>query len=74
MPVGFRGRGSSRSTSRSAPGKPVTRIELTLAGREALEAHARHLLAVLQPRFEGQPADEVAVPTASADAADEWVD
>jgi DNA-binding MarR family transcriptional regulator len=55
-------------------GKPVTRLELTLAGREALEAHARHLFAVLQPRFEPQPADEVPVSTASAAAADEWVD
>ena len=29
-------------------GKPVTRMELTTAGRAALEAHARHLLAVLE--------------------------
>jgi DNA-binding MarR family transcriptional regulator len=55
-------------------GKPVTRLELTLAGREALEAHARDLLAVLQPASHVQPAEEAPIAASSDDAGDEWVD
>ena len=53
-------------------GKPVTRLELTIAGREALEAHARHLLSVLQPASADAPVEEPA-PTESTDAAEDWV-
>jgi DNA-binding MarR family transcriptional regulator len=55
-------------------GKPVTRLELTLAGREALEAHARDLLAVLQPTSHVQPAEEAPIAASTDDAGDEWVD
>ncbi len=54
-------------------GKPVTRMELTVAGREALEAHARHLLAALEPVATG-PAEDEPVATDSEDARDDWVD
>jgi DNA-binding MarR family transcriptional regulator len=54
-------------------GKPVTSLELTPAGREALEAHARHLLAALQPL--GSDAREAEPLVTTADGADDdWVD
>ena len=57
-------------------GKPVTSLELTAAGREALESHARHLLAALQtPASSPVVASEPPAIAASAeDAADDWVD
>src|SRR5688500_18042705 len=53
-------------------GKPLTCLGLTIAGRSALEAHARHVLAVLQ----GVPQDPPESPAAPAqpDADDDWVD
>ena len=56
-------------------GRPVTSLELTVAGRDALEHHARSLLAVLnrgedRPEIAPAPAAAVAV----ADADDDWVD
>lgn len=54
-------------------GKPVTRLELTTAGREALEAHAHHLMAVLQPATAAPVVDEQ--PAGPIDGADDdWVD
>lgn len=53
-------------------GKPVTSLELTVAGRAALEAHARQLLAVLHP-MDGTPILDES-PVAIDDTADEWVD
>lgn len=52
-------------------GKPVTSLELTRAGRHALEAHVHHLLAALQP---ATPAAEEQPLATSADATDDWVD
>jgi DNA-binding MarR family transcriptional regulator len=58
-------------------GKPVTSLELTTAGREALETHARQLLAVLHP-VENSATVEVEEaaprPVTASDADDEWVD
>ena len=54
-------------------GKPVTSMQLTTAGREALEAHARHLLAALS----AAPAQALRAPQpASVEdvADDDWVD
>ena len=63
-------------------GKPVTSLELTVAGRAALENHARHLFAVL----EAPPASVVAEPSLvpvselrtpidpNESAEDDWVD
>jgi DNA-binding MarR family transcriptional regulator len=58
-------------------GKPLTRLELTIAGRCALEAHARHLLAVLDrvptpPPEAAKPAASDALAETNAD--DDWVD
>ena len=59
-------------------GKPVTRMELTVAGRAALEAHANQVLAVLQPRDTRADAPPVAPvtppPQTAEDDHDEWVD
>ncbi len=53
-------------------GKPVTSMQLTTAGRDALEAHARHVMAALQPAAAHA---EHAVATADAqDRDDDWVD
>ncbi len=53
-------------------GKPVTSMQLTFAGREALEAHARELIAALKPAEPSAPDQE---PLAeSPDHADDWVD
>jgi DNA-binding MarR family transcriptional regulator len=52
-------------------GKPITNMELTVAGRAALESHARHLLSVLEH------ATTVAVatgPTDDDEDADDWID
>ena len=65
-------------------GKPVTSLELTVAGRAALENHARHLLAVLEaPPASAVAAERTTVPVSdirspidpieSADD-DDWVD
>jgi len=54
-------------------GKPVTRMELTVAGREALEAHARCVLAALEPVATGPIEDEPG-PADTEDARDDWVD
>ena len=58
-------------------GKPVTTFALTRAGREALESHARDLLAALAGPA-GAPAEDfppAAPPYAAApDADDEWID
>jgi DNA-binding MarR family transcriptional regulator len=51
-------------------GRPVTSLELTLAGRDALEQHARSLLAALDRVESADPIE----PTAAADANDDWVD
>jgi DNA-binding MarR family transcriptional regulator len=58
--------------------KPVTHVRLTAVGRDALERHARELLAVLgmesvrsaAPTFNSAVPAEVAV----ADAEDDWID
>jgi DNA-binding MarR family transcriptional regulator len=58
--------------------KPVTHVRLTSVGRDALERHARELLAVLgmesvrsaTPAFVSAAPAEVAV----ADAEDDWID
>jgi DNA-binding MarR family transcriptional regulator len=55
-------------------GKPVTSLELTVAGREALESHARHLNAVLQARSASPVAPEAVAVTSAEDVADDWVD
>lgn len=56
-------------------GKPVTSLELTVAGREALEAHAHHLLAVLHPPTTATHAIEAEPPPTTGDAEDDdWVD
>lgn len=54
-------------------GKPVTRLELTTAGREALEAHAHHLLSVLRPVTVAPAVDEQPIETFEG-ADDDWVD
>ena len=59
--------------------KPVTTLELTLAGREALERHARGLLAVLDRHRALAPVGAGASATFAATAArepegDDWVD
>ena len=55
-------------------GRPVTSLELTVAGRDALEHHARTLLAVLN-RSTSTPEPTVALAAPHADDADEdWVD
>ena len=57
-------------------GRPVTSLELTAAGRDALELHARTLLSVLN----GAAPDEAAAPAAvqvletDHDDDDDWVD
>jgi len=53
-------------------GKPVTSLELTVAGREALEAHARQLMAALQPPSDAQPTEDQ--PQSIPSAPDDWVD
>jgi DNA-binding MarR family transcriptional regulator len=62
-------------------GKPVTSLELTVAGRAALEHHARHLLAVLEAPPASAAAEPSSVPQRDAHAhmepeesADDWVD
>jgi DNA-binding MarR family transcriptional regulator len=53
-------------------GKPVTSYTLTRTGREALEQHARHLLAAV-----GSPAEAEPVPAAVVELPeerDDWVD
>jgi DNA-binding MarR family transcriptional regulator len=55
-------------------GKPVTSLALTVAGREALETHARHLMAALQPSPPAKRVEEQPVAVGAQDAADEWVD
>ena len=56
-------------------GKPVTSLELTAAGREALESHARHLLAALQPPPPSQAVpSEPDIAASAEDVADDWVD
>ena len=55
-------------------GKPVTSLELTTAGREALESHARHLNAVLQVPSTPSVAGEAVAVTSAEDVADDWVD
>src|SRR5687768_1282077 len=53
-------------------GRPVTSMELTVAGRDALEQHARSLLAALEPTV---PEDRVPVAIVATDEAqDDWVD
>lgn len=52
-------------------GKPVTRLDLTPTGREALESHARGVLAALST----EPAPDIAQELEeSIEPADEWVD
>jgi DNA-binding MarR family transcriptional regulator len=55
--------------------RPVTTLELTLAGRDALEQHARRLLSVLSRASENEKPPSLA-PPAVPDAVedDEWVD
>ena len=55
--------------------RPVTTLELTLAGRDALEQHARRLLSVLSRTTETEEPAPV-TPAAHGAAADddEWVD
>ena len=53
-------------------GRPVTSLELTVAGRDALEAHARALLAVLDPSESARI--EVSTVADVGDADDDWVD
>ncbi|MGB7158504.1 MAG: transcriptional regulator [Tepidisphaeraceae bacterium] len=57
-------------------GKPVTSLELTIAGREALEAHAQHLMSILHPITPHAAEDVMDEPVATApdDPADDWVD
>ena len=58
-------------------GKPVTSMELTIAGREAREAHARDLLAALQPEAAvpaGAAPEPSAQGVATQGADDFWVD
>jgi DNA-binding MarR family transcriptional regulator len=52
-------------------GKPVTRLELTPTGREALESHAHGVLAALNTQSSSETTRE---PEESIDAVDEWVD
>ena len=53
-------------------GRPVTSLELTVAGRNALEAHARSVLAALNAIT---PPEQAAVATATNDNEDDdWVD
>ncbi|HEV2294558.1 MAG TPA: transcriptional regulator [Tepidisphaeraceae bacterium] len=54
-------------------GKPVTSFEMTLAGRQALEAHAHHLLAALRPP-QPPPAVHDEALAAMIEADDDWVD
>ena len=63
-------------------GKPVTSLELTVAGRAALEHHARHLLAVLEAPPASAAAERATVPVSDLhtpidpieSAEDDWVD
>ena len=59
-------------------GKPVTSFTLTAAGRGALEAHARRLLAAISQRRIGsvpQKVDSGAPPTAAiVEDEEQWVD
>lgn len=52
-------------------GRPVTRLELTLAGRDALQQHAQSLLAALNRTEPAEPVEPAAV---MVDAEDDWVD
>ncbi len=54
-------------------GKPVTSLQLTRAGREALEAHARYLMAALQPVAMTHDVETQPVAT-TIDVDDDWVD
>ena len=55
-------------------GRPVTSLELTVAGRDAIEQHARTLLAVLDgSTSNSEPAVPVAAARADHDDED-WVD
>src|SRR5256885_15684406 len=60
--------------------KPVTHVRLTPQGREALERHARELLAALGTRDDRQPASSPAIVTPAqpcpTDPAieDDWID
>lgn len=50
-------------------GKPVTRLSLTVAGREALEAHARRVLAAITHRRVNLPQNQAfSSPSPEADA------
>src|SRR5918993_1168716 len=56
-------------------GKPVTSLELTAAGRAALENHAHHLLEALRPVAPAPTPQAELLPAHDAeDAADDWVD
>ena len=59
-------------------GKPLTTMHLTPRGRDALEIHARSLLAALEtrPTLAAAPNNDSSTfsEAASADVADDWVD
>jgi DNA-binding MarR family transcriptional regulator len=56
-------------------GKPLTRLELTVAGRCALETHARQLLAVLERAYPAASASPAPVfARDDDDEDDDWVD
>jgi DNA-binding MarR family transcriptional regulator len=54
--------------------RPVTTLELTHAGRDALEQHARRLLSVLSRPSDTESPAPLAPPAAASVDDDEWVD
>ncbi len=55
-------------------GKPVTSLQLTVAGREALEAHAQQLLSALNPVAPASARDAEPFVHLADDPRDDWVD
>jgi len=55
-------------------GKPITHLDLTITGREALEAHARGVLQALEGQSVGSQGLHESVESAPEMPADDWVD